>query len=456
MEKLWKGRFKRSLAGGAEDFNSSIAVDKRLYECDIEGSIAHVTMLANCGILTLQEGDQIKTELSEIKKDIESGKLVINEESEDIHTFVENELTIRLGELGKKLHTARSRNDQVALDTRLFLKKKMKEIEEGLKKTVKTITDIAEENIYTFMPGYTHLQIAQPITFAHHIMAYAFMFLRDKQRMEDCYKRTNLSPLGSCALAGTTYPIKRNMTAALLGFDGITENSIDGVSDRDYLTEFTFVSSLIMMHLSRFCEEIILWSSREFAFIELDDGFSTGSSIMPQKKNPDIAELIRGKTGRVYGNLMGLLTLMKGLPLAYNKDMQEDKEFIFDSADTVINCLNVFCEMIKSAKINKENMEKEAKLGFINATDCADYLTKKGIPFRTAYNITGKLVAYCLEKGKALNDLTIEEFKSFSEIFEKDIFSAIELKACINGRRSEGGPAPESVKEQIEIARKNL
>lgn len=450
MDKLWKGRFSKPLDEKCAKFNASIETDKKLFACDIEGSIAHVTMLKNCGIIKEGEGDKITKELKNIKSDIETGKLKIDQEAEDIHSFIESELTARLGELGKKLHTARSRNDQVALDSRLYLKEKIMETETALKNLINEIAVKANENINTIMPGYTHMQIAQPVTFGHHLCAYAYMFIRDLLRVKDCFKRTDYSPLGSCALAGTTYPIKRNMTAKLLGFENITSNSMDGVSDRDFALEYSFCCALIMMHLSRFCEEMIIWSTREFSFIELDDAFTTGSSIMPQKKNPDMAELIRGKTGRVYGNLVTLLTVMKGLPLAYNKDMQEDKEFFFDSAETVIDCLEIFTGMLSTAKVNSKNMEKAAKFGYINATDCADYLAKKGIPFRTAYNITGKIVAYCIEKGKSLDELDLKEYKTFSDIFENDIYSAIELKNCLSGRKSEGAPAPERVKEQIE------
>ncbi len=453
MEKLWKGRFSKQLDEKCAKFNSSLPVDKRLYGCDIKGSVAHVTMLKNCNIIPSEDADNIVAELKKIKDDIDSGVLKFNPESEDVHSFIENELTARIGEAGKKLHTARSRNDQVALDTRLYLSDNADKMTMALKELIEIIVAKAEENIDTVMPGYTHMQIAQPITLANHLLSYAFMFLRDCDRICDCKKRTEISPLGCCALAGTTYPVDREMTAKLLGFKGITQNSLDGVSDRDFVLEFAFCCSTVMMHLSRFSEEVILWCSKEFSFIELDDAFSTGSSIMPQKKNPDMAELIRGKTGRVYGNLMALLTLMKGLPLAYNKDMQEDKELIFDSIDTAIDCIDIFGGMLSTATVKKENMLKAAKLGFINATDCADYLTKKGVPFRTAYNVTGKLVAYCLEKGKALDELSIDELKSFSDVFDKDVYDKIELSYCVAERKSDGGPAPSSVKKQIAIVK---
>ena len=453
MEKLWKGRFSKPLDEKCAKFNSSLPVDKRLYGCDIKGSVAHVTMLKNCGIIPSEDADKIVSELKKIKDDIDSGALKFNPESEDVHSFIENELTARIGEAGKKLHTARSRNDQVALDTRLYLSDNADKMTMALKELIEIIVAKAEENIDTVIPGYTHMQIAQPITLANHLLSYAFMFLRDCDRICDCKKRTEISPLGCCALAGTTYPVDREMTAKLLGFKGITQNSLDGVSDRDFVLEFAFCCSTVMMHLSRFSEEVILWCSKEFSFIELDDAFSTGSSIMPQKKNPDMAELIRGKTGRVYGNLMALLTLMKGLPLAYNKDMQEDKELIFDSIDTAIDCIDIFGGMLSTATVKKENMLKAAKLGFINATDCADYLTKKGVPFRTAYNVTGKLVAYCLEKGKALDELSIDELKSFSDVFDKDVYDKIELSYCVAERKSDGGPAPSSVKKQIAIVK---
>ena len=456
MEKLWKGRFSKPLDEKCAKFNSSLPVDKRLYECDIKGSVAHVTMLKNCNIIPSDDADKIVAELKKIKDDIDSGALKFDPECEDVHSFIENELTARIGDAGKKLHTARSRNDQVALDTRLYLSDMADKTTTALKGLIEIIVAKAEENTNTVMPGYTHMQIAQPITLANHLLSYAFMFLRDCDRIGDCKKRTEKSPLGSCALAGTTYPVDREMTAKLLGFSGITQNSLDGVSDRDFVLEFAFCCSTIMMHLSRFSEEIILWCSKEFSFIELDDAFSTGSSIMPQKKNPDMAELIRGKTGRVYGNLMALLTVMKGLPLAYNKDMQEDKELIFDSIDTAIDCIDIFGGMLDTATFKKQNMLKAAKLGFINATDCADYLTKKGVPFRMAYNITGKLVAYCLEKGKALDELTLDELKPFSDVFDKDVYDKIELSYCVAERKSDGGPAPSSVKKQIAAVKECL
>ena len=447
--ELWKGRFKKALDSKTNDFNSSISFDSRMYKQDIIGSIAHAKMLAKQEIITKDESDKIVNELYEILEEIENNLLKIDMEAEDIHTFIEGELTKRLDSTGKRLHTARSRNDQVALDIRMYLKEENKALEKLLKQLLKVIIEKAEENLETVMPGYTHLQRAQPITFAHCLMAYAEMISRDIERLNDTYKRINILPLGSCALAGTTYNIDRHYVAELLGFDGITNNSLDGVSDRDFLVEFAFNISLIMMHLSRLSEEIIMWCSWEFKFIELDDAFSTGSSIMPQKKNPDITELIRGKTGRTYGNLMTLLTMMKGLPLAYNKDMQEDKEAIFDSIDTVKICVETLIPMLESMKILKENMKKAALKGFINATDCADYLVKKGIPFREAYKITGELVAYCIEMEKTLEDLELDIYKKFNENFEKDIYETIDLINCVMKRNVIGGPAPEQVKKHI-------
>ncbi len=449
MEKLWSGRFKKPIDEQVNEFNKSIEVDSLMYKEDILGSIAHVKMLKKTEILNSEEADLIENALKSIAIDIENSALKIDYSAEDIHTFIEAELIKRIGEAGKRLHTARSRNDQVALDTKLYIKNKTEEISLELKKLIEAILSVASDNLYTVMAGYTHLQIAQPITFAEHIMAYAFMFKRDLTRLSDCYLRMNLSPLGACALAGTTFNIDRDYTAKLLGFTCATENSVDSVADRDYLLELSSAISIIMTHLSRFCEETVLWCSSEFKYIELDDSYSTGSSIMPQKKNPDIAELIRGKTGRTYGNLITLFTMLKGLPLAYNKDMQEDKEAVFDSVDTVLKCLNIFTKMLLSSKILKENMAKNAEKGFINATDCADYLTKKGMPFRAAYKLTGEIVAYAIEKGKSLNALSITEYKSFSELFEEDLYLALDLKNSIQNRKTEGGPSIGSVKSQI-------
>lgn len=454
--KMRAGRFAKETDERLNDFNSSISFDYRMYKEDIEGSIAHATMLGECGIIDSKESEAIVEGLKGILKDIESGKLKFDSKAEDIHMFIEAELTERLGDAGKRLHTARSRNDQTALDIRMYLKKEIKEIEKLVKKLIFVLIDLAEKNLKTIMPSYTHLQRAQPSTFAHHITAYAQMLLRDLDRLEDAYKRTNIMPLGSGALASTTYPINRQRVCDLLQFEEITQNSIDGVSDRDFCIELASAISILTMHLSRFSEEIILWCSWEFKFIELDDGYSTGSSIMPQKKNPDIAELIRGKTARVYGNLNTLLAMMKGLPLAYNKDMQEDKEAVFDSIDTVKLSLNAFIPMIETMKILSENMKTAAEKGFINATDCADYLVKKGIPFREAYQIAGTLVRICIENNLTLETLPMEEYKKICPKFENDIFEAINLEACVMKRNIVGGPAPESVKSQIEYIRKKL
>ena len=446
---LWEGRFKKELNSITNDFNSSISFDCRMYKQDINGSIAHAKMLAKQQIIDKDESIKIVNELEKVLKELESGKLDFNEEAEDIHMFIESELTKRLGQTGKRLHTARSRNDQVALDIRMYLKDEIEQIINLLKELIETLINCAKENLETVMPGYTHLQRAQPITFAHHLMAYVEMFIRDIERLKENYKRTNIMPLGSCALAGTTYNLDREYVKDLLGFDEITKNSLDGVSDRDFAIEFLSNVSIIMMHLSRFSEEVILWCSWEFKFIELDDSFSTGSSIMPQKKNPDITELVRGKTGRVYGNLTTILTMMKGLPLAYNKDMQEDKEAIFDSIDTVKICITTLTPMIKTFKVLKENMEKAALQGFINATDCADYLVKKGIPFREAYKITGQIVSYCIDNDKILEEVSLEEFKSINNNFEEDIYENIKLDNCVKSRNVIGGPAPEQVKQRI-------
>lgn len=449
MEKLWAGRFGKTLDSKADDFNSSISFDSRMYRQDITGSLAHASMLAAKGIISAEDEALISDGLCAILADIESGALEIDMNAEDIHMFIESELTARIGDVGKRLHTARSRNDQVAVDIRLYLRDATSEIIGLLRTLIGAIKAQAEKNVYTIMPGYTHLQRAQPITFAQHLLAYAMMFIRDVSRLKDATMRMNFSPLGSCALAGTTFDIDRGMTATELGFYGYTQNSIDGVSDRDFCVELLSAFSTIMMHLSRFSEEIILWSSWEFGFVELDDSFTTGSSIMPQKKNSDIAELVRGKTGRVYGDLITMLTLLKGLPLAYNKDMQEDKEAIFDGVDTVTKCLEVFAPMIETMTVKKDAMYAAAQKGFINATDLADYLTKKGLPFRAAYKVVGTIVGHCIKIGKVLDTLTLEEYKSFSELFEEDLYGEISLEACVAKRISQGSTGYESVKVQL-------
>ena len=454
MAQLWKGRFKKELAKETNDFNSSISFDCRMFEEDIKGSMAHAAMLGAQGIIDKSESEKIIAGLQDILDDIKSGSLEIDMSAEDIHTFVEGELTARLGQTGKRLHTARSRNDQVALDIRLTLRKEIGEIKDKVRALIGVICAKAEENKHTIMPGYTHLQRAQPITFAHHIMAYAAMLCRDLGRLEDMKKRMNLCPLGSGALAGTTYPLNREAVAAELGFDGITLNSLDGVSDRDFCIELASALSLIMVHLSRFSEEIIMWCSWEFKFVELDDAFSTGSSIMPQKKNPDIAELVRGKSGRVFGDLTTLLTMMKGIALAYNKDMQEDKEAIFDAVDTVKMCLTAFTPMIDTMTVLKDNMRTAAAKGFINATDCADYLVGKGLPFRDAYKATGELVALCIDKGLTLETLPLEEYKNICELFDDGVYTAINLEKCVADRKVPGGPCSESVDAQIAFAKK--
>ena len=453
MPQLWKGRFKKELAKETNDFNSSISFDSRMFEEDIKGSIAHATMLGATGIIEKSESEKIVAGLSEILADIKSGKLDIDMSAEDIHTFVEGELTARLGQTGKRLHTARSRNDQVALDIRLTLRKEIDEISEKIKELVSVLCNKAEENKETIMPGYTHLQRAQPITFGHHLMAYAQMLLRDLDRLADVKKRMNVLPLGSGALAGTTYPLDRNMVADLLGFDSVSLNSLDGVSDRDFCIELASALSLVMVHLSRFSEEIIMWCSWEFKFVELDDAFSTGSSIMPQKKNPDIAELVRGKSGRVFGDLTALLTVMKGIALAYNKDMQEDKEAIFDAVDTVKMCLNAFTPMIDTMTVLKDNMRHAAAKGFINATDCADYLVGKGLPFRDAYKATGELVALCIDKDLTLETLPLDEYKKICDLFDDGVYQAINLEKCVADRLVVGGPSVQSVENQIKYAR---
>ena len=453
MPQLWKGRFKKELAKETNDFNSSISFDSRMFEEDIKGSIAHATMLGATGIIDKSESEKIVAGLSEILADIKSGKLDIDMSAEDIHTFVEGELTARLGQTGKRLHTARSRNDQVALDIRLTLRKEIDEISGKIKDLVSVLCNKAEENKETIMPGYTHLQRAQPITFGHHLMAYAQMLLRDLDRLADVKKRMNVLPLGSGALAGTTYPLDRNMVADLLGFDSVSLNSLDGVSDRDFCIELASALSLVMVHLSRFSEEIIMWCSWEFKFVELDDAFSTGSSIMPQKKNPDIAELVRGKSGRVFGDLTTLLTVMKGIALAYNKDMQEDKEAIFDAVDTVKMCLNAFTPMIDTMTVLKDNMRHAAAKGFINATDCADYLVGKGLPFRDAYKATGELVALCIDKNLTLETLPLDEYKKICDLFDDGVYRAINLEKCVADRLVVGGPSIQSVETQIKYAR---
>ena len=454
--KLWGARFQKEADKRLNDFNSSIKTDSRMYSEDIEGSLAHAKMLAVQGIISKADLEAIVSNLSNIKKDMEAGSLIIDENTEDIHMFIEEELTRRCGDAGKMLHTARSRNDQVALDIRMYTIKNCTQIKFLIRNFVQVLCDKASEHVYSIMPGYTHLQPAQPITFAHHLMAYVQMFIRDIGRLDDVIKRCNVLPLGSGALAATTHNINREYVRELLGFSDITRNSLDGVSDRDFTIEAAAAMSLIMVHLSRLSEEIILWSSREFSFIELDDAFSTGSSIMPQKKNPDICELIRGKSGRVFGNLQGLLCMMKGLALAYNKDMQEDKEALFDCFDTVSDCLEAVTPMLKTMTVLDKNMRAAAAKGFINATDCADYLAKKGVPFRQAYTVVGKLVAYCIKKSKVLEDLSLEEYKAASPYFETDIYKAISLEECVNNRSITGGPAPSEVKKQIDYCRLNL
>ena len=451
MEKMWAGRFQKALDKQADDFNSSIHFDCKMYKQDITGSMAHAAMLAAKGIISKEDSDLIIATLESILADLQSGALAIDYNAEDIHMFVEAELTKRIGDVGKRLHTARSRNDQVAVDIRLYLRDESEEIIALIKGLIKAICDVASSNKAVIMPGYTHLQRAQPITFAHHILAYGMMLSRDIGRIEDAVKRMNYSPLGSCALAGTTYDTDRYMTAKALGFDGITLNSIDGVSDRDFCLELLSAFSTLMMHLSRFSEEIILWSSWEFKFIELDDSYTTGSSIMPQKKNPDMAELVRGKTGRVYGDLMALLTTLKGIPLAYNKDMQEDKEAIFDAVDTVKMCLSVFTPMVATMKVLKDNMYKAAQKGFINATDLADYLVKKGMPFRTAYKHVGEIVAFCIKENLVLETMPISKYKEFSELFDSDLYDEISLEACVSKRISAGGTGEASVNKQLEF-----
>lgn len=455
-DMMWAGRFSKQVDAGVNAFNSSIAFDGRMYRHDIQGSIAHATMLGDCGIITKEDSLEIIGGLKEILADIDSGALELDPNAEDIHMFVEAELTKRLGDVGKRLHTSRSRNDQVAVDLRLYLRDEIREIYSLVKELIETLIKLAKEHTETIMPGYTHLQRAQPITLAHHLMAYVWMLLRDLGRLKDAAERMNYCPLGCGALAGTTYKTNRWQTALLLGFTAPMENSLDGVSDRDYCVELNCALSLIMTHLSRFSEEIILWCSWEFKFIELDDAFATGSSIMPQKKNPDITELIRGKTGRVNGDLVTLLTMMKGIPLAYNKDMQEDKEAIFDAVDNVKLCLKTFTPMLATMRVLKDNMRNAAARGFINATDCADYLVKKGMPFRDAYKITGTLVAECIEKGLTLETLPLEEYAKMTELFTEDVYDAISLDTCVRERKSYGGPSPDEVKNQIRNAELEL
>ena len=451
MAQLWGGRFTKETDKLVYNFNASISFDQKFYEQDIRGSVAHVTMLAEQGILTEEEKEQIIDGLQGILKDVQDGTLEISDTYEDIHSFVEATLIDRIGEAGKKLHTGRSRNDQVALDMKLYTRDEIDALDDLLKELLKVLLQIMKDNTETFMPGFTHLQKAQPITLAHHMGAYFEMFHRDRLRLTDIYDRMNYCPLGSGALAGTTYPLDRTMTAELLGFYGPTLNSMDSVADRDYLIELLSAMSTIMMHLSRFSEEVIIWNSNEYRFVEIDDAYSTGSSIMPQKKNPDIAELVRGKTGRVYGALMSLLTTMKGIPLAYNKDMQEDKEFVFDAIDTTKGCLALFTGMLRTMRFNKEVMENSAKNGFTNATDAADYLVNHGVAFRDAHGIVGQLVLYCIEKDIALDDMTLEEYKAISPVFEEDIYEAISMKTCVDKRTTIGAPSKESMEKVIKI-----
>jgi len=450
-EKLWGGRFCANTDEIVDDFNSSIRFDKRLYKYDILGSIAHVKMLAKQGIIRADEGAQIETALGEILADIEADKVQFSVSAEDIHMNIETILIERIGEVGKKLHTARSRNDQVVLDLRMYLKDEIVCIQSLLTTLLKTLLELSKKHTETLIAGCTHLQKAQPVTLSHHLLAYFEMFKRDYERLTDVYKRTNVMPLGSCALAGTTYPLDREFVAKELGFTGMTLNSMDAVSDRDFCVELESAIALISVHLSRFCEEIILWASCEFGYIELDDAFSTGSSIMPQKKNPDIAELIRGKSGRIFGNLLATLTMLKGLPLAYNKDMQEDKEAVFDSVDNIKACLEIFEKMLGTTKFLAENMEKGAKLGYTNATDVADYLVKKGVPFRETHKIAGEIVFHCIKNGATLDEISLDEYKKFSPLFEQDIYEAIDLKNCVEKRTVIGGPASSAVKEVIKI-----
>ena len=453
MSKMWAGRSSGATDAAADDFNSSLRVDCRMYAQDIRGSIAHAAMLGKQGIISQKDAAEIVQTLGEILDEIAAGEIDFSKGGEDIHMFVEALLTERLGDVGKRLHTARSRNDQVALDIRLYLRDQGMSMISRLRELLSVLTDIAEQHTETIMPGYTHLQRAQPVTFGHHMMAYAMMFMRDSERIIDALTRMNYSPLGCCALAGTTYPTDRGAVADALGFDGVTKNSLDGVSDRDFCLELASAFSIAMMHLSRLSEELILWSSWEFRFVELDDAYSTGSSIMPQKKNPDMAELIRGKTGRVYGNMTALFTMMKGLPLAYNKDMQEDKEAIFDSVDTLAACLEIMTPMLRTMRVRADAMRRAAAAGFINATDVADYLVKKGLPFRTAYKITGQLVARCIADGTELESLPLSVYREFSDVFGEDLYGEIRMEVCMQRRTSEGGTSPASVREQIAYVR---
>lgn len=456
MAQLWGGRFTKETDELVYRFNASICFDKKLFEQDIEGSIAHVVMLEKQGIITCEEKDAIVKGLTGIRADVEQGNLQITEEYEDIHSFVEAKLTERIGDAGKKLHTGRSRNDQIALDMKLFIRGEILNVSDHLVNLLETILSIMEQNLTTYMPGFTHLQKAQPTTLSHHMGAYFEMFKRDLLRLSDIYKRMNYCPLGSGAFAGTTYPLDRAYTASLMGFEGPTLNSMDSVADRDYIIDFLSALSIIMMHLSRFSEEVIIWNSNEYRFVEIDDGFSTGSSIMPQKKNPDIAELVRGKTGRVYGALVSVLTMMKGLPLAYDKDIQEDKEVTFDAIETVKSCLVLFDGMLSTMKFNHQVMEKSAMKGFTNATDAADYLVGRGVPFRDAHEIIGKLVLYCMEKNTCIDDLSLQELKEISPVFEADVYEAVSLKHCVEKRLTIGAPGPEAMKETIRINRNFL
>lgn len=456
MAQLWGGRFTKETDKLVYQFNASISFDKRLFEQDIEGSIAHVVMLEKQGILTCEEKDAIVKGLTSIRKDVEEGNLTITDQYEDVHSFVEANLIDRIGDAGKKLHTGRSRNDQVALDMKLYVRAEVLNVSEHLKELLATLLSIMENHLTTYMPGFTHLQKAQPTTLAHHMGAYFEMFKRDVLRLQDIYKRMNYCPLGAGAFAGTTYPLDRAYTASLMGFEGPTLNSMDSVADRDYVIEFLAALSTIMMHLSRFSEEIIIWNSNEYRFVEIDDGFSTGSSIMPQKKNPDIAELVRGKTGRVYGALMSILTTMKGIPLAYNKDMQEDKEVTFDAIETVKNCLILFDGMLSTMKFNPNIMEESAMKGFTNATDAADYLVNKGVPFRDAHGIIGQLVLYCIEKNSSIDALSIEELKAISPVFDVDVYDAISLKTCVEKRLTIGAPGQDAMEEVIKINKRFL
>ena len=456
MAQLWGGRFTKETDKLVYNFNASISFDQKFFVQDVQGSMAHVKMLTKQGILTNDEMTQILSGLESILKDVQEGTLEITDEYEDIHSFVEANLIERIGDAGKKLHTGRSRNDQVALDMKLYTREEVTQINELLKELLEVLIHIMEENLETYMPGFTHLQKAQPITLAHHMGAYFEMFKRDRQRLDDIYERMNYCPLGSGALAGTTYPLDRAYTAELLDFNGSTLNSMDSVADRDYVIELLSAMSTIMMHLSRFCEEIIIWNSNEYRFVEIDDAYSTGSSIMPQKKNPDIAELVRGKTGRVYGALISILTTMKGIPLAYNKDMQEDKELTFDAIDTVKGCIALFTGMLRTLKFNDDVMKTSAMRGFTNATDAADYLVNHGVPFRDAHGIIGRLVLYCIEKNKAIDELSLEELQEISPVFEQDIFEAVSLETCVNKRMTIGAPGPDAMKEVIRINKEYL